>query len=150
MSNELIELKRKISSLPAGERDMLLRDLERPSNDNLTWQQMAVYRALRLECPLMGASEEAAERFVREYGPRKFAEKVVFVTDYLSAAREIMRRPQVESLITLVFRCLAMDMRQRSIPVTGRIMLDQSSNIPYAVDQRYPGYAEASLLHCLA
>ena len=151
MASELVALREKINSLPKGEKDMLLRSLEHDTIPaTLPWQHLATYRALRLECSLMGSTEEAAETFVRDYGPRKFAGKVDFVLEYLSSTRKVLRRPQVENLLVLVFRCLAADIRQRSIPVTGKTLLDGVSNMPHAVDQCYPGYAEASMLQCLA
>lgn len=150
MSSELVEIRKKINSLPEGEKKMLLRELERPEAAALGWQALAVYRAIRREVTAMSERDEAAERFVRDYGQKKFDEKLDFAFQYISATREVMRRPQVEALLCLVFNCLASDMRQRSVPVTGKTLLDQLNYAPHAVDQRYPGYAEARMLHCIA
>lgn len=151
MSSELSEIRKKINSLPEGEKKMLLRELDRPAGaTTLGWQALAVYHAIRREVTAMSERDEAAERFARDYGQKKFDEKVDFAFQYISATREVMRRPQVEALLCLVFSCLASDMRQRSVPVTGKTLLDQLSYAPHAVDQRYPGYAAASMLHCIA
>src|ERR1700726_3737970 len=53
--------------------------------------------------------------FLTHFGARKFAMRVKELHEFIAETRRFLRQPQMDALIKLCLRCLAQDLRQRSI-----------------------------------
>lgn len=122
-----------------------MKEVSRKKECEYTWEQLAVWEAVRSSVSM----PPRVESFVERYGHGRFEDCCERVIDYISSSRALLRRPRVEELLRLIFKCLAREMRSQGIPTTPKTLLDNIGQVPYAVDQRFPGYAEAGRLHLL-
>lgn len=90
-------------------------------------------------------------RFLEDFGKAKYANAVEVCEHLLTAAvPKGTRKPIVMAVRRVVLACLADHLRAQNIPATPRVILNNIGMLRYAVDQQYPGYIDAQLLHRVA
>ncbi len=137
-----------IDQLSSEEREELLTAL--------AYQQQRVPGAARREqhstlwlllCDV-SKQRRSLDEFLKAYGKQKYADREQELESFLHAALPpVTRRPVRDSIREASLRCLANELRARSIPVTPGSLLNSFSMLEYAVDRWYPGYISAGLLH---
>lgn len=143
----LAELLEAVAQLSPDERrqfEARLTFSKQGDSTRLDRRQQAVYDALAE----VTRSRMPVAALVRDHKLRAKCEEIY---DYLSAATTRLREPQVQGLVKICFECLADHLRGRShpIPVTMVTLLKHSDWLPVAVDQAFPGYYDANMLHRL-
>lgn len=143
MSFKLAELQQDLLALSDNEREQVLSvfsfttKYEPTLEEKLTWE--AIVAVCMTGLPLA--------RFVESYGTKKYAAKVNELYHFVGNARKHLRPAQLNALVKISLDCLALNLRSRGIPVTPSTLLNSLSLLASAVDDQYPGYAEARLLH---
>lgn len=145
--SKIEDIRSQIALLSPDEKAGLITDIEydlRKVSANLSRRELLVYDILLPHCknpPPLG-------RLLETYGARKYKQRVSELYEYVDAARKFLRPPELAALLELCVNCLALDIQRRgSIPVTPATLLDSVSRIEIAVDDQFPGYADAGLLH---
>ena len=149
ITKDISRLQEEVLSLSAEERKKLLDAISystRGRNKELSRDEQHIFSTVM---DLTGARMPAA-KFFEIYGRAKFEQRCFDFLEIVSDSRQHLRPVQVCGLIELCLRALASELRAREIPVSPRTMFDNFGMIPHALDQRYPGYAAAGLLHRLA
>lgn len=85
--------------------------------------------------------------FVREYGVRKFRERVDELLEFVEETRKFLRPIQVEGLVATCLRCLASELRADGRDTTPGTVLNNLDLLSHAIDRRFPGYIDAGHLH---
>lgn len=98
-----------------------------------------------------GKGRQPLSTFITDFGRAKYASCVEQIETLLvEAAPPGVRKTVVMALRRIVLECLAQHLKAASIPVTPRVMLNSFGLLRYAVDQQFPGYIAAQLLHRVA
>jgi hypothetical protein len=86
--------------------------------------------------------------FVDKFGLANYRTAAAEIEKYVaSACPADTRKPVRLALTTELLRCLVSHLNTRTIPATPGVMLRSLMVLPFAVEQRYPGYAQARMLH---
>lgn len=89
--------------------------------------------------------------FVTSYGKRRFAMCVALMDDLLDEALAPMtRRPVKHAVRLMLLKCLCDNIRARNLLVSATMLCNNFSILRAVVDQNFPGYIEAKLLHRVA
>lgn len=89
--------------------------------------------------------------FAGKVGRSKYAEQAASVRAYLdTSCAPVIRRPQRQAVLRTLLGCLVSHLTTRAIPTTPQVLFNSLGVLPFAVDQRFPGYAGARLLHRVA
>lgn len=147
MQDDLLDLHERIAMLPDNVRQQLVSELShaqhlRPIRD-LTSKEQAFYDAVLGVCDRYVSYKLVLPR----YGLAKFMEKSDEAYSFVDDTRRYLRPPQVKVLLDVAMKCLAADLRSRELPVTPTLLLNQMGRLTFAVDQCFPGYARAGILH---
>jgi hypothetical protein len=148
---DLDELHRQIAQLSKFDRDALLSTFaEEPTRKHrradFADEEIAVYESIERLIPVT----PPMARFVEGYGPVKYAEKVAYLWAYLKTARKQLNQAKTKSLINQLVQYHIDDMKAQGQFLTVKNVVDSLEQVPYAVDKRFPGYAEAGFLHRIA
>lgn len=137
----------EIQQLTAGERARLLSNLKFQENNanthDFSREEQCVFDALMQ----LSGVRIPKNKFLEKYGTKKFSGSVQELYGFIDSYRRFLRQPQINGLAFLCLRCLAQDLRRRELPVTPKVLLDNLSILPYAVDRAFPGYMRAGMLH---
>lgn len=143
------KLKDEIGNLSRSEREHLMTVLAyHEANDQspISREQRFILQTIA-ELSDNRATPVFEERFIKSYGRRKFDQQCDEVFTFLEDSRKYLHPVQMNGLIEVCLKALAASLRDRTLPVTPKTMMDSISSLPAAVDKQFPGYAAAKLLH---
>lgn len=148
------KLHADINSLTRTEREQLmtriaLSDVER-GEEPISREQRHMIETIASLCDVKVSDRGLSmftEQFVRSYGRKKLEMKANELLAFIEPSRRCLRPEQTKHLIDTCLKALADDIRQRSIPVTAKTVFDNVSQLPKAIDRKFPGYVDAGLLH---
>lgn len=107
------------------------------------WDALCV--ALNVRAPI------SLNKFVDTFGVSKYREAVTAAHGYLTqSCALILRRPSRKVLLATIMECLVDNVRERGIPVTPGTVLGNIGTLAFAVEESFPGYADARMLHRIA
>lgn len=112
-----------------------------------------VWAALVRLCP-SGMKHRNLDEFLRDkrqgMSRNEWADAVQTIGEFCAQAKPVRRSDEDrEALTDLVLECLAADLRVRNEALNPKSLLTALPRLATAVDQAYPGYLEAGLLHKL-
>lgn len=115
--------------------------VELSADEREVWD--ALLEALKVRLPLA--------EFAKNFGKERMRQQLAAVDAFVIASCvPIMRKPVRMAVLRSLFLCLASHLASRGIPTTPKVMLSNVSLLSHAVEQRFPGYAQAKLLHRVA
>lgn len=100
---------------------------------------------------LQGAHRQPVRRFVEDYGKARYlacAEQLEALI--VLAVPSGTRKPVVMAVRRCMIDCLITHLRRRNIPVTPAVIMNSFVMLRHAIEQAYPGYIDAQLLHRVA
>lgn len=142
-----------IETLPSGEQRRLFDQLAYKQSNTKRKAEFSpdekhVIEAMHHVCRGRPGSVEGS---VKNYGRRKFADDVEYVLHYIrKAAGSRLRREHEQALLNVIMRCLAQQLERRGLMVSPNLLLNNLDYLEHAVDQQFPGYADARMLHRVA
>jgi len=106
-------------------------------------------RMLWLEiCAVMRANRGSLESFVRTFGVQRFKDCALDMETVLDKALpEDVKRNVRNTVRSKIMNCLADYLRDASLAVSPKTLLNNFDKLEYATDRHYPGYIAAQLLH---
>lgn len=90
-------------------------------------------------------------RFLETYGKARYqvcSEQLDALIQ--RAVPKVTRKPVVMAVRRIMIDCLIAHLANRNIPATPTVILNSFGMLKYAIDQAYPGYIEAQLMHQVA
>lgn len=151
------DLRDQILALSASERANLLAQVAHreaiipyePSRED-----REVWSALGRLSPPGTVPHRSLDQFLRDKAQgvsrREWGEAVEAIIHFCDQAEPVRRRDEDRAaLLDLVLECLAADMQKRKEWVTPKTILEALPRLHIAVDQAFPGYIAAGLLHKL-
>jgi hypothetical protein len=118
--------------------------------------ERGLWMALSAVCrrPMSGtASNSALAAFCQSYGRKQFQARLAELDAYLDSACGVkLRRPERDALRRIALQSLADRMSTwvsngRPLPIVPKTVLNSFEYLVGAVEDDFPGYAEAGLLH---
>lgn len=89
--------------------------------------------------------------FLVRFGKQRYAVCVTIIEELLAdALPPVTRRPVMRAVQQMLLRCLISNLTARGIAVTPTVLLSNFSRLRPVIDQAFPGYIEAKLLHRIA
>ena len=80
----------------------------------------------------------------------QWSSAVAYLDDFTADVEPVRYRDQDHAaLIALMLRCLVSDMETRGVEVTPKRIIENLPRLRVAVDEAFPGYLDAGLLHML-
>jgi hypothetical protein len=150
MVETLNDLYEKIQELTSEERVRLLANLNMDISKQKTSEPLNREETAVLDALMRAADVSIPDPiFLKSFGKSAFRASASDVIAFARGGKTIMRAPELAELIYLCMRCLAKHLRSREIPATPKVMMENMSLMPAAVDRAYPGYAKAGMLHAL-
>lgn len=140
-----------LTRLTAAEKEELYIQLayERRGSADLTPDDQQLWDQLHEAMDTRGRQPLA--RFLEGFGKARYREGAEVIRSFVEeSCAPGTQRPAIMAVTVLVLRCLAAHLKQRSIPCTPTVMLNSLMVLPYAVEQRFPGYSPARLLDRVA
>jgi len=113
--------------------------------------QMEDLLVLALKEKLPEVSKLTSKQVVSKVGKEKFQDGAELVFSYLEdSCGSTLSNNETSALLSKVLRCLTSYMQTAlNMPVTIRTLFDNFHLLPHAVNQSFPGYAEAGLLRAV-
>lgn len=129
--------------------DQLAFELQgKTSAKDLSGEETALWECLNDALGISAKLRQPVGPFVKAMGAAKFKAAAAFVGAYVDeACGPALRLPMRQAMMTLVLKALAAHLAERDIPATPAVVLKSLTMLSYAVEQRFPGYAGAKLLH---
>ena len=121
------------------------------ANEHAFWDAIndALGRAVKERLPLSMFLDGKAGG--TGYGRTKYAEKLAEVEHVLeSAIPALSRLPLKRSVMLIMIKCLVKYLTAIDIPATPKTLLNNTGLLVHAIDQVFPGYIAARLLHRVA
>ena len=133
-------------------QDRLAYAMKKTSRDPITTAEQMIWDAVCDACGLRDRARPPIAQAMDKIGRGKFNEYIVVLNDFVAAGSggANLRRPVHQAILTTVLRCLVQRLRHRGISLSPRTVLMNLSQLSIAVEQRFPGYVEAHLLHRVA
>jgi len=89
--------------------------------------------------------------FIKQYGVAKFAAAAAMLDAFvMEATPDLTRRPVTRAVKAVCLECIGDYLRGRRIVAGPSVILGMMSIVRQCVDQAFPGYADAKLLHHVA
>lgn len=153
--SSLYDLRNAVLALEPAERDNLRSLLEREEQRapvRTSEPEEQVWLALTRQAP--SRQFRSLSDFLRDkrHGASRpdYQDAVTVVFDIVDQVRPVRHKAQdTAALLELLFECLATDLRDRKVAVTVHNLVADMARLPLAVNDCYPGYLAAGMLHKL-
>ena len=142
-----------LDALPASEQRAIFDRLAHRFNNagnkaaSLSALESETWEAL---CEALGQGHVPPAPFITSFGKARYKESCEAIRKYLESGAGIQRKPVMVKLTKMVLRCLVNWLRNSGAQPTPSRVFSSISMLPLAVDESYPGYADAGLLARIA
>jgi hypothetical protein len=132
-NSEKLELRKRI--------DFELSQTKSPFSaaEDETWAALAAVCQATIRLPM----------FTKRYGRAKYADASAMLHAYVQQYCGELSRPVRVALLTRLLRCLRLYLTSHQMEPTPAAVLDQLGRLAWAVEQQFPGYTAAGMLHKL-
>ena len=157
-ADDLYSLRDQLMALDDGDRANLRALLERDEQKapfKSTTQEDALWAALLRAAPATARHFRSLAEFLRDkrHGVVRddYRDAVRALYDLIHEAKPVRHAAQDAAALTeLLLDCLARDMKdRRRIEITAKTLVQNMPRLRVAVEDAYPGYAAAGMLHKL-
>lgn len=98
-----------------------------------------------------GVARGAMQAFAAKHGVAVYEEQAQLFAEYLTrACGEVQPKPIRQAVAVKALECLIAHLKRKGIGVSPGIICNAINIVEHAVSIRFPGYAEAKLLHRVA
>jgi hypothetical protein len=111
--------------------------------------EVDTWEAIISACPDANRKNMAAR--INSYGRKRYTDKCVELDNYITNACSVLMRLSIRNGVRqAVLHCLLEWMGGAGIPVSVHTLLNCLDYLPGAVEENFPGYSQAKLLHKVA